>query len=90
MKKYLLILGLYCLAVLPSNAVLTPQDSISETYIQNHGYSAEMSRLIDLQHAQINGVETVYTNWKVECLEGNEKDLALKFFKLKSFNGKSK
>ena len=47
---------------LPSLAVITPEEAMSETYIQGHGHSAEMSRLIDLQHSQINATQTQYKN----------------------------
>lgn len=58
MKKFLSMLFIYCMVVLPSCAALTPEESTSEAYLKNHGYSSEMARLIDLQNAQINGVKT--------------------------------
>jgi len=60
MKKSLLILLALLVYGLPSFAVITPEDATSEDYIKNHGHSDEMSRLIDLQNAQINGSETHY------------------------------
>jgi hypothetical protein len=44
----------------PSFAVITPEEAMSQTYIQGHGYSGEMSRLIDLQNSQINCTQTKY------------------------------
>lgn len=60
MKKFLFIAFIFLAVNLPSFAVITPQESTSETYIQNHGHSDEMSRLIDLQNAQINGSKPTY------------------------------
>ena len=60
MKKFLSILFLLSVFNLPSLAVITPEDAMSEDYIQNHGHSDEMSRLIDLQNAQINGEKSIY------------------------------
>ena len=45
---------------LPSFAVITPEEEMSETYIKGHGYSDEMARLIDLQNAQINCTQTKF------------------------------
>lgn len=59
MKKSLQIISVLfvLLAVnLPSFAVVTTDDAISDKYIENHGHSDEMARLIDLQTSQINGV----------------------------------
>ncbi len=61
MKKYLFILLLALISTnLPSYAFITTDESTSQEYIQNHGYSDEMSRLIDLQNAQINGAKSKY------------------------------
>ena len=60
MKKFLLVLFICFTIVLPSFAVITPEETTSETYIQNHGHSGEMVRLIDLQNAQINGIKPDY------------------------------
>lgn len=60
MKKLLALLFVYCAVSASSYAYITTDDTVSEKYIQNHGHSDEMSRLIDLQHAQINGVKTEY------------------------------
>ncbi len=60
MKKILTVLFVFAFFGLPSVAVITPEEATSETYIQNHGHSDEMSRLIDLQNAQINGAKSVY------------------------------
>lgn len=68
MKKLLIILIAIFAVNLPSLAVITPEESMSEEYILNHGHSGEMSRLIDLQNAQINDTETKYVkpveNWQ--------------------------
>lgn len=63
MKKIIPVLSIMFVFLgfaLPSFAVITPEEAMSETYIQGHGHSAEMSRLIDLQHAQINCTQTKY------------------------------
>lgn len=60
MKKLLMSTFVLLAIMLPANAVITPQEATSETYIQNHGHSDEMSRLIDLQNAQINGAKSQY------------------------------
>ena len=60
MKKILLILVAIFSVNLPSLAYITPEQALSEEYIQNHGYSDETSRLIDLQNAQINGAKSIY------------------------------
>lgn len=62
MKKLLAFMFVYCAVVLPSLSAITPEELTSEKYIQNHGYSEEMSRLIDLQNAQINGVKSNYVS----------------------------
>lgn len=56
MKKVFLILILFLAANLSASAVVTPEEVTSRTYLDNHGHSDEMARLIDLQHSQINGV----------------------------------
>jgi len=60
MKKILSLLFIFIAFKLPSFAVITPEEATSESYIQNHGHSDEMSKLIDLQNAQINGAKSVY------------------------------
>lgn len=60
MKKILSVLCLYMAFVMPVSAVITTEESTSEQYTKNHGYSPEMSRLIDLQDAHINGSEPQY------------------------------
>lgn len=60
MKKFLALLIVIFTASTQSYAYITTEDTSSEEYIQNHGHSDEMSRLIDLQHAQINGTKTNY------------------------------
>lgn len=57
MRKILSILSGICVISalsLPALAVITPEEAMSESYVQGHGHSAEMSRLIDLQTSQIN------------------------------------
>ena len=72
MKKILSVLFILSVFVLPSSAIITPEEATSETYIQNHGHSDEVSRLIDLQKAQINGGKTEYKSkdpsWYNDCL----------------------
>lgn len=60
MRKILLVLSIIGVLSSPCFASITPQESMSEKYIKKHGHSAEMSRLIDLQNSQINGVESSY------------------------------
>ena len=62
MKKFLSVICLYLVAALPVSAVITPDDATSQGYIENHGHSSEMARLIDLQNAQINGEKSVYVS----------------------------
>lgn len=67
MKKNLQIISVLfvLLAVnLPSFAAITTDELTSEKYNENHGHSDEMARLIDLQKAQINGVNTHKFNSK--------------------------
>lgn len=60
MKKVLSLLFIYCAVITPSFAFITPEEATSEVYIKNHGHSYEMSRLVDLQNAQINGTKPTY------------------------------
>jgi hypothetical protein len=60
MKKNLLILFAFLTLSLPSFAVITPEEATSQTYMENHGYSNEMSRLMDLNTAQINSTKPKY------------------------------
>lgn len=62
MKRILSLLFVFMSFGLPSLAVITPEDAMSETYIRNHGHSGEMAQLIDMQHAEING--STKTNYK--------------------------
>jgi hypothetical protein len=41
-----------------AKAEITPQEARDANYLQNHGHSKEMSRLIDLKDKQINGIST--------------------------------
>jgi hypothetical protein len=60
MKKFLTIFLIYGFIILPSSAIVSDEDIMSEKYIMNHGHSKEMVRLIDLQNAQINGEKSRY------------------------------
>lgn len=60
MRKFLYIILLVSMFHLPCFAEITTDEAISQTYIQTHGHSDEMSRLIDLQNAQINCERTKY------------------------------
>lgn len=60
MRKILSVVFILFMFNLPSFAVITTDEATSQDYIQNHGYSDEMSRLIDLQNAQVNGTATKY------------------------------
>lgn len=59
MKKFL---SLICVLLIfnPSFAYLSVNETSSQKYIHRHGYSSEMSKLVDLQKSQINGVEPEY------------------------------
>lgn len=60
MKKILTLLFIYIFFHAPCFAAITREEAMSQTYLENHGHSAETVRLINLQNAQINGVQTVY------------------------------
>lgn len=55
MKKYLFILLSFIVVTAPAFAAVSTDEIMSEAYIRNHGNSAEMARLMDLQNRQING-----------------------------------
>jgi len=55
MKKLSIIIALL-LVQLQVGATITTEEQFSEEYIINHGYSEEMSRLMNLQHDQILGI----------------------------------
>lgn len=76
MKKLLLILSLFAAFNMQAMAFLTPEEATSEAYIQQHGHSDEMSRLIDLQNAQINGARPTYKGKDPDWYESNK---AVKF-----------
>ncbi len=73
MKKILVILIIMFSAHLPGLAVITPEESLSKEYIRNHGYSDEMTRLIDLNHAQINGNRPKYKSKDPDWYKANKK-----------------
>jgi len=60
MKKILSVVFVLILFNLPCFSVITPEEEISQEYMQNHGYSYEAARLIDLQNTRINGAKTTY------------------------------
>lgn len=60
MKKILSLMFVFVTFGLPSMAVITPEEATSEKYIENHGHSQEMARLIDLENTQINGTKSNY------------------------------
>ena len=71
MKKYLLILGLTALIVLPACAELTVDDTVNKDYLINHGYSSATVRAVNKSIARQNGeplpekVEKEYYNQPV-------------------------
>ena len=65
---------------LPSLAVITPEEAMSETYIQGHGHSGEMSRLIDLQTSQINCTQTKYKGTDPELYRDKKVNFIRKVF----------
>lgn len=62
MKKIISILCLYMVIVIPVSAAITTEESTSQQYIESHGYSSEMARLIDLQDSHVNGAEPKFKN----------------------------
>ncbi len=54
MNKFLSILIVFLGVAMPTFAYITTDEALSEKYIQTHGYSSEISHLMDLQNAQIN------------------------------------
>lgn len=60
MKKVLSLIFSYIVFIMPVSAAITPEEATSEAYIQNHGHSHEMSRLINLQNVQINDKKSDY------------------------------
>lgn len=54
MKKFLLLTAVVMLGTMPSFAILTTDEVVSEEYIKHHGHSTELARLIKLQQCQIN------------------------------------
>lgn len=72
MKNLLAIIFIFFVIGLPSFAVITPEEAASEKYIQNHGHSDEMSRLIDLQNSQINGQKTNYVSNEPDWYNSNK------------------
>lgn len=73
MKKNLTILFIFIAFSTPTWAVITPEEAASKQYIKNHGYSNEMSRLINLQDAQVNGTKTKYVNNESEWYKNDKK-----------------
>jgi len=64
MKK-LLIIAFAIFATNLQSFALTPQETTSQEYIENHGgYSSEMARLVDLQRAQFNNTDPKYVKPK--------------------------
>lgn len=72
MKKVFLVLASFFVVTLSANAIITTEEVRSEDYIQNHGHSDEMSRLIDLQNAQINGAKCNYKSKDPEWYTSNK------------------
>jgi len=62
MKKFLSILFLLAVAVLPAYSVITTEQIRSADYLEQHGHSDEMARLIDLQNSQINGAPITFVS----------------------------
>lgn len=82
MKNSVIILGFMLLLSIPASAAVTPEQMRSDEFIQNHGYSPETVRLIDLQHAQVNGQKCNYTPAKTPTLVASEKlEKKYKYFK---------
>ena len=60
MKKSLFILLALVAVGLPSFAYITPEQAASTEYIEKHGHSVEMARLVNLQNQQINEGDVSY------------------------------
>lgn len=80
MKKNLLILFVLMAFSLPSFAVITPEESSSQKYIENHDGSHELSRLIELQKAQINGTKTNYVSTEPDWYNDKKVNFIRKVF----------
>jgi len=70
----------FALAV-PALAVITPEEAMSETYIQGHGYSDEMARLVDLQNAQINCTQTKHKGDRPDIYNDKKVNFIRQIFK---------
>lgn len=79
MKKYFAILTLLlCLSSLQAaNAYVTTEQTTDTSYLQNHGYSKELIRLVDLTKAQTNGKPFVYNRNEPEYYQNKY----VKFFR---------
>lgn len=56
MKKFFIYSFTFLLCIsLQAGATITTDEQFSDEYITNHGYSEEMSRLMNLNHSQIMG-----------------------------------
>jgi hypothetical protein len=74
MKKSLLLILVSLLVSLPVGAIeLNTSNVTSQQYIQNHGYSPEVSRLIDLQKSQINDTPITYKSTDPDWYTKNKK-----------------
>lgn len=60
MKHFLAAVFIFTICHSSCLAAITPEEASSQTYLDNHGHSPEIVRLIDLQGAQINGVQSAY------------------------------
>ena len=57
MKKNLLMMGFVALLAVPAYAELTVDDTVSELYLRNHGYSKASIYAIQRNIADVNGEE---------------------------------
>ena len=60
MKRILFTLFILFVFTAPAFSVITTEETSSQEYLESHGYSSEMARLINLQNAQINGCKSKY------------------------------
>lgn len=72
MKKFIALLFLLSIVTLPCFAVLTTEETTSQNYLENHAYSKEMARIVDLQKAQINGTKTKYVSNEPDWYTNNK------------------
>ena len=57
MKNFLFVIGLAVFCAIPAYAELTVDDTVSGTYLKNHGYSKSSINVVNKKIAEVNGEE---------------------------------